>query len=90
MTTACTKEKVNQINQKKIEQLKGKVRCYDAIKKGMAHGTKNIPFEENMVLDIEVWLNVIGQGLVGVEDCYRITNSGCEALSHLNKEIVVK
>ena len=50
----------------------------------------DIPFEENMVLDIEVWLNVVSQGLVGIEDCYRITSSGCERLSKLDKEIIVK
>jgi Xaa-Pro aminopeptidase len=50
----------------------------------------DVPFEENMVMDIEVWLNVRGQGLVGVEDCYRITSSGCERLSHLDKKIVIK
>jgi Xaa-Pro aminopeptidase len=50
----------------------------------------DVPFERNMVLDLEVWLNVRGQGLVGVEDCYRINDSGCERLSKLNKEIVVK
>jgi Xaa-Pro aminopeptidase len=53
-------------------------------------GAMNIPFEKNMVMDIEVWLNVRGQGLVGVEDCYRITSSGCERLSHLDKKIVIK
>lgn len=55
-----------------------------------AMGGMDIPFEENMVLDVEVWLNVVGQGLVGVEDCYRVTNSGCECLSELDKDIVVK
>jgi len=53
-------------------------------------GAMSIPFEENMVLDLEVWLNVRGQGLVGVEDCYRVTKSGCERLSKLDKSIVVK
>jgi len=53
-------------------------------------GAMDIPFEENMVMDIEVWLNVRGQGLVGIEDCYRITSSGCERLSHLDKKIVIK
>lgn len=53
-------------------------------------GAMDIPFEENMVMDIEVWINVRGQGLVGVEDCYRITSSGCESLSHLDKKIVIK
>ena len=53
-------------------------------------GAMEIPFEENMVLDLEVWLNVRGQGLVGVEDCYRVSTSGCERLSKLDKEIVIK
>jgi len=53
-------------------------------------GAMDVPFEENMVLDLEVWLNVRGQGLVGVEDCYRVTKSGTERLSGLDKEIVVK
>jgi len=48
------------------------------------------PFEENMVLDIEVWQNFKTQGLVGIEDCYRITSNGCERLSSLDKTIFVK
>ncbi|HME54134.1 MAG TPA: Xaa-Pro peptidase family protein [Candidatus Lokiarchaeia archaeon] len=48
------------------------------------------PFEENMVLDIEVWSPFKGAGLLGVEDCYRITSSGCERLSTLDKHIAVK
>ncbi|MCJ7648135.1 MAG: Xaa-Pro peptidase family protein [Candidatus Lokiarchaeota archaeon] len=48
------------------------------------------PFEENMVLDIEVWQNFKNQGLVGIEDCYRITRKGCERLSSLDKNIFVK
>ncbi|MHA1689881.1 MAG: M24 family metallopeptidase [Promethearchaeota archaeon] len=47
-------------------------------------------FDENMVLDIEVWQNFKNQGLIGIEDCYRITASGCERLSHLEKNLVVK
>ncbi|MHA1803452.1 MAG: M24 family metallopeptidase [Promethearchaeota archaeon] len=47
-------------------------------------------FEENMVLDIEVWQNFKKQGLIGIEDCYRITSSGCERLSSLDKKMVVK
>jgi Xaa-Pro aminopeptidase/Xaa-Pro dipeptidase len=50
----------------------------------------DVPFEENMVLDIEVWLSVRGQGLVGIEDCYRVKSKGCERLSSLDKEIVIK
>ena len=53
-------------------------------------GSMNIAFQENMVLDIEVWLSVRGQGLVGVEDCYRITSSGCERLSKLDRNITIK
>ncbi|MEJ2293525.1 MAG: Xaa-Pro peptidase family protein [Candidatus Lokiarchaeota archaeon] len=53
-------------------------------------GAMDIPFEENMVLDLEVWLNVRGQGLVGVEDCYRVSNKGCERMSKLDKQIVIK
>ena len=55
-----------------------------------AMGSMDILFEENMVLDIEVWMNVRGQGLVGIEDCYRITSSGCERLSSLDKDILIK
>jgi len=47
-------------------------------------------FEENMVLDIEVWQSFKNQGLVGIEDCYRITSNGCERLSSLDKNIFVK
>ena len=48
------------------------------------------PFEENMVLDIEVWQNFKNAGLVGIEDCYRITKSGCKRLSSLDKDIFIK
>jgi len=48
------------------------------------------PFEENMVLDIEVWQNFKNQGLIGIEDCYRITKKGCERISSLDKNIFVK
>jgi len=44
----------------------------------------------NMVLDIEIWQNFKNQGLIGVEDCYRITKAGCERLSSLDKNIFVK
>ncbi|MFX1304229.1 MAG: M24 family metallopeptidase [Promethearchaeota archaeon] len=46
--------------------------------------------EENMVLDVEAWQIVRGQGLVGIEDCYRITSSDCERLSNLEKEIFLR
>jgi len=48
------------------------------------------PFEENMVFDIEIWQNFKNQGLMGIEDCYRITSTGCERLSSLDKKIYVK
>ncbi|MFW9943832.1 MAG: M24 family metallopeptidase [Candidatus Sifarchaeia archaeon] len=48
------------------------------------------PFEENMVVDIEVWQSFRDSGLVGIEDCYRITASGCERLSTLDRGIFVK
>ncbi len=50
----------------------------------------DMPFKENMVLDIEVWQNFKNQGLIGIEDCYRITKTGCERLSSLEKNIFVK
>lgn len=50
----------------------------------------NVLFQENMVLDIESWQNVRGQGMVGIEDCYRVTSTGCERLSSLDKNIFVK
>ena len=48
------------------------------------------PFEENVVLNLVVWLYLRGQGLVGVEDCYRVTETGTERLSRLDKEIIIK
>ena len=38
-------------------------------------------FKENMVLNIEVWESFKTFGIVRIEDCYRITKSGCERLS---------
>jgi Xaa-Pro aminopeptidase len=52
--------------------------------------TYNGLIKENMVLDVEAWQNVRGQGLVGIEDCYRITSNGCERLSSLEKEIYIR
>lgn len=52
--------------------------------------TLGILFEENMVLDLKVWLKVRGQGLGGIEDYYRVTSSGCERLSKLEKNIIIK
>ena len=52
--------------------------------------TLDMSFQENMVLDIEVWQNYKDQGLIGIEDCYRITRSGCERLSSLQKDFFIK
>jgi Xaa-Pro dipeptidase len=52
--------------------------------------TLDMSFEENMVLDIEVWQNYKDQGLIGIEDCYRITRSSCERLSSLQKDFFIK
>jgi Xaa-Pro aminopeptidase len=47
----------------------------------------DMPFQENMVLDVEVWQSFEGAGLIGVEDCYRVTATGCERLSSLPRGI---
>jgi len=52
--------------------------------------TLDIEFEEGMVLDIEVWKSFKEFNLVGVEDCYRITGSGVERLSTLDKHIFIR
>ncbi len=53
-------------------------------------GKADFPFEEGMVMDIEVWQNFKDVGLVGIEDCYRVTEKGCERISSLDKGIFVK
>jgi Xaa-Pro aminopeptidase len=50
----------------------------------------DIEFEENMVLDLEVWQSFPASNLVGTEDCYRVTASGVERISTLDKGIFVK
>jgi Xaa-Pro dipeptidase len=55
--------------------------------------TMDIAFEENMVMDVEVWEPFRvegGMSLLGVEDCYRVTTNGCERLSSLDKHITIK
>lgn len=52
--------------------------------------TLDIEFKENMVLDIEVWNMFKECGLVGVEDCYIVTNQGCERITTLDREIFLK
>lgn len=53
-------------------------------------GKADFLFEEDMVVDIEVWQNFKDLGLVGIEDCYHVTKKGCERISSLDKEIFVK
>jgi Xaa-Pro aminopeptidase len=52
--------------------------------------TMDIPFQEGMVLDIEVWQPFKGAGLLGVEDCFHVTKDGCRRLSGLDKHIFKK
>lgn len=52
--------------------------------------TLDIEFEEGMVLDLEVWKSFKDFHLVGIEDCYRVTNSGVERLSSLDKNIYIR
>jgi Xaa-Pro aminopeptidase len=52
--------------------------------------TLDAVFEEGMVLDIEVWKTFKEFNLVGIEDCYRVTSSGVERLSSLDKGIYVR
>jgi Xaa-Pro aminopeptidase len=47
-------------------------------------------FEENMVINIEALTFVHPQGLVGIEDTYHITRSGCKKISTLQGEIYKK
>lgn len=53
-------------------------------------GKADFPFEEGMVMDIEIWQNFKDLGLVGIEDCYCVTKKGCERISSLDKKIFVK
>ncbi|MHA1263702.1 MAG: M24 family metallopeptidase [Candidatus Helarchaeota archaeon] len=43
-------------------------------------------FEENMVLDVEVW-TIYKESLLGIEDTYQVTHNGCKQLSSLPKRI---
>lgn len=52
--------------------------------------TLDTEFKENMVLDIEVWNMFKDCGLVGVEDCYIVTSKGCERITTLDKNILIK
>jgi Xaa-Pro dipeptidase len=52
--------------------------------------TNEIVFQPNMVMDIEVWQMISPFGLVGIEDCYRVTTDGVERISTLDKNIIYK
>ncbi len=49
----------------------------------------DIPFQEHMVLDIEVWKTFKEFNLVGIEDCYVVTATGVERISSLDKQLYV-
>ncbi len=46
-------------------------------------------FEENMVLDVEVWTPFKNFGLLGIEDTYQVTSKGSKQISSLEKKIFV-
>jgi len=49
----------------------------------------DLPFEENMVLEIELW-EKFQNSLIGVEDCYVIRSDGCKRLTTLDKHIFIR
>ncbi len=51
-----------------------------------AMGSQDRVFEKNMVFEIEAWENYEGY-LIGVEDCYVVTDSGCRKMTSLDKRI---
>lgn len=51
-----------------------------------AFGVLDTTFEKNMVFEIEAW-EKYGGALVGVEDCYVVTEDGCKKITTLNKKI---
>ncbi|MHA1269437.1 MAG: M24 family metallopeptidase [Candidatus Helarchaeota archaeon] len=53
-------------------------------------GTAKMEFQENMVLDIEVWTEYKNAILIGIEDCYVIRKDGVERISKLDKGIFIK
>nr|MDO8134621.1 M24 family metallopeptidase [Candidatus Njordarchaeum guaymaensis] len=55
---------------------------YDAMR-----GASPLSFSKNNVVDIEIWTLSSDQGLLGMEDTYLITGSGCERISTLDRKI---
>lgn len=47
------------------------------------------PFEKNMVFEIEAWESW-GKILIGVEDCYVVTDTGLRKITTLDKHIISK
>lgn len=47
------------------------------------------PFEKNMVFEIEIWEN-FNKTLIGVEDCYVVSESGIRRITQLDKHIFTK
>ena len=52
--------------------------------------SSEIPFQENMLVDIEVWQNFRDSGLLGIEDVYHVTSSDCKRVTRLDREIFLK
>ncbi len=50
-------------------------------------GALDKPFEPNMVFEIEAWEEFEG-ALIGVEDCYVVTRSGCRKMTTMPKTIL--
>ncbi len=52
-------------------------------------GIADRPFEKNMVFEIEAW-EKFGDTLIGVEDCYVVTDTGCRKITTLDKHMMGK
>lgn len=52
-------------------------------------GVVDRPFEKNMVFEIEAW-EIFGDTLIGVEDCYVVTDDGCRKITTLDKRMTGK
>ncbi len=52
-----------------------------------ALGSEERIFEKNMVFEIEAWESYTGY-LIGVEDCYVVTEEGCRKMTTLDKHII--
>jgi Xaa-Pro aminopeptidase len=50
-------------------------------------GVLDRPFEKNMVFEIEAWEPFSGT-LIGVEDCYVVTETGCRKITTLDKHMM--